>query len=174
MAEKETSSRSTLLHCPRKEKHENSWSSVRTDIRKSFCEPMQLYERWQWLLIHRCESAVTPLSPVCPQTHTKVYLYRWEHEWWDVCLCVCSVLWERRSLYTRFSMPGRGCCIGTAASVLPACWASCKTGMLHSGHTFLTSNHLMRHLGERRGIRDRVKAKKAEINKGNRTCKSPL
>lgn len=52
--------------------------------------------------------------------------------------------------YTRFSIPGRGCSIGTVASMLPACWASCKTGMLHSGHTFLTSNHLMRHLEKRK------------------------
>lgn len=56
------------------------------------------------------------------------------------------------SSYTRFSMPGRGCCIGTGGSVLLACWASCNTGMLHSGHTFLTSNHLMRHLGGRKEL----------------------
>lgn len=51
--------------------------------------------------------------------------------------------------YTTFSIPGRGCCMGPGASMLPACWASCKTGMLHSGHTFLTSSHLMRHLQHR-------------------------
>lgn len=58
--------------------------------------------------------------------------------------------------YTRFSIPGRGCSIGTVASMLPACWASCKTGMLHNGHTFLTSNHLMRHLEERKSSKLRI------------------
>lgn len=41
--------------------------------------------------------AVTPVSPVCPQTHTKVYLYRWEYECRDVCLCV-SVVYCKRGL----------------------------------------------------------------------------
>jgi len=76
--------------------------------------------------------------------------------------------------YTRFSMPGRGCCIGTGASMLPACWASCRTGMLHSGHTFLTSNHLMRHLEESKGREHMVKAKTQRNVKGYRKLKLGL
>lgn len=39
---------------------------------------------------------VSPVFLVCPQTHTKVYLYRWEYECWDVCLCVSVVYCKRR------------------------------------------------------------------------------
>lgn len=83
-------------------------------------------------------------------------MWRWERYGFLVCGCLkytCTGRWVAgpwrwRSpvCYTTFSIPGRGCCIGTGGSGLPACWASCKTGMLQSGHTFLTSNHLMRHL----------------------------
>lgn len=52
----------------------------------------------------------------------------------------------RRS-YTMFSAPGRGLW-GGPGSCLLCSWASCSTGMLQSGHTFRTSSHLMRHLGE--------------------------
>lgn len=47
--------------------------------------------------------------------------------------------------YTMFSAPGRGPC-GGPRSCLLCSWASCRTGMLHSGHTFRTSSHLIRHL----------------------------
>lgn len=47
--------------------------------------------------------------------------------------------------YTMFSAPGRGPC-GGPRSCLLCNWASCRTGMLHSGHTFRTSSHLIRHL----------------------------
>lgn len=83
--------------------------------------------------------AWTSVSTLCPQSHTcgvPVQVRAWRRGGVYLCVWVC---------YTRFSMPGSGCCIGTGASALPACWASCRTGMLHSGHTFLTSNHLMRH-----------------------------
>lgn len=46
--------------------------------------------------------------------------------------------------YTMFSAPGRGPC-GGPRSCLLCNWASCRTGMLHSGHTFRTSSHLIRH-----------------------------
>lgn len=46
--------------------------------------------------------------------------------------------------YTMFSAPGRGPC-GGPRSCLLCSWASCRTGMLHSGHTFRTSSHLIRH-----------------------------
>lgn len=90
-----------------------------------------------------------------------------EYEWRDVWLWrTVARVWIR---YTRFSIPGRGCCIGTGGSVLPACWASCRTGMLHSGHTFLTSNHLMRHLRKEKQ-RVHVRARQRWM-KGNRNCK---
>ena len=47
--------------------------------------------------------------------------------------------------YTTFSAPGRGPC-GGPRSCLLCNWASCRTGMLHSGHTLRTSSHLIRHL----------------------------
>lgn len=46
--------------------------------------------------------------------------------------------------YTMFSAPGRGPC-GGPWSCLLCNWASCSTGMLHKGHTFRTSSHLIRH-----------------------------
>lgn len=47
--------------------------------------------------------------------------------------------------YTMFSAPGRGPCRGPRSCLL-CNWASCRTGMLHSGHTLRTSSHLIRHL----------------------------
>lgn len=47
--------------------------------------------------------------------------------------------------YTMFWEPGRGPC-GGPGSGFPCSCASCSTGMLHRGHTFRTSSHLMRHL----------------------------
>lgn len=97
---------------------------------------------------------------------TNQYLYRWDDGRWGTC--DCSVLQKKRGrgrgragpgrdgifvCYTTFSIPGSGCWMGPVVSMLPACWASCKTGMLHSGHTFLTSSHLMRHLGDRQAER---------------------
>lgn len=72
--------------------------------------------------------------------------------------------------YTTFSIPGRGCCVGPAVSALPACWASCKTGMLHSGHTFLTSSHLMRHLGPRQ--EGRKEGRRKTVRAENRQTKT--
>lgn len=46
--------------------------------------------------------------------------------------------------YTMFSAPGRGPCRGPRSCLL-CNWASCRTGMLHSGHTLRTSSHLIRH-----------------------------
>lgn len=46
--------------------------------------------------------------------------------------------------YTMFSAPGRGPC-GGPRSCLLCNWANCRTGMLHRGHTFRTSSHLIRH-----------------------------
>lgn len=130
----------TILHCLWKEKHGKSWWSVKTDIRKSILwtdariQEVQIHSFCQ----HLCSNSI--FCMVCPQTQTKEYLYSWEDAWPE------ERVWAG---YTTFSIPGRGCCIGTDGSVLPACWASCKTGMLHSGHTFLTSNHFMRHLKQR-------------------------
>lgn len=60
--------------------------------------------------------------------------------------------------YTMFCEPGSGTC-GGPGSGFPCSCASCSTGMLHRGHTFRTSSHLMRHLrtpgtrGDVRGTR---------------------
>lgn len=67
--------------------------------------------------------------------------------------------------YTRFSTPGRGCCVRTVVSEVPCCWASCKTGMLHSGHTFLTSNHLMRHLRVTERGHEKVRRKGRQLER---------
>lgn len=48
-----------------------------------------------------------------------------------------------------FSAPGRGPWGGPWSCLLWSC-ASWSTGMLQSGHTFRTSNHLMRHLGRKK------------------------
>lgn len=116
--------------------------------------------------------------PCCPSIDiTTQYLRRWS-------TCGCSGLRKKRGrsqagpvqagrggggrvfvCYTTFSMPGSGCCMGPLVSMLPACWASCKTGMLHSGHTFLTSSHLMRHLEDRQvECRDDGQSRDREID----------
>lgn len=51
-------------------------------------------------------------------------------------------------VYTMFCEPGSGTC-GGPGSGFPCSCASCSTGMLHRGHTFRTSSHLMRHLRTR-------------------------
>lgn len=63
--------------------------------------------------------------------------------------CLHADVGSRNSLilvvsYTMFSAPGRGPW-GGPRSCLLCNWASCRTGMLHSGHTFRTSSHLIRH-----------------------------
>lgn len=103
---------------------------------------MKPWEDYQSEPISECEQLnlrVTADSSVSPHTCLKCS----GESMSGMCVVYCTRLMRR---YTRFSIPGRGCWMGAGGSVLLACWASCKTGMLHSGHTFLTSSHLMRHL----------------------------
>lgn len=107
---------------------------------------MKPWEDYQSEPISECEQLnlrVTADSSVSPHTCLKCS----GESMSGMCVVYCTRLMRR---YTRFSIPGRGCWMGAGGSVLLACWASCKTGMLHSGHTFLTSSHLMRHLWETR------------------------
>lgn len=124
MGQQQTSSSSPLLHCPPYMWNMKMWLFDPDVIAEHpLSDPVRERER----------SGVPPFAAVWSVPVQ-------EGEWRGP--------WRRGSTgcYTTFSMPGRGCCIGTGGSGPPACWASCKTGMLHRGHTFLTSNHLMRHL----------------------------
>lgn len=133
-------SRSTLVHRPCKN---NLRSQLIICRNLTTGNPSVNLCRWQsWCWMAACVMCLWTV-PV----RVSVWLWLW------VCvICSVLVLFFFYVCYTRFSMPGRGCCVGSVASVLLACWASCRTGMLHSGHTFLTSNHLMRHLGGKKLI----------------------
>lgn len=144
LAKKQTS-RSTLLHSPWKEKHESSWLSVRTDIRKSFCEPMQGYERWRWLQSHGvCEylRMNSSFSAVSTDSYQRCTCTGDEYEWWDVCLCVSVVYYRRGS---ESATPGSRCRAEAAvlAQVDPCCRpaeraarrACCTAGTLSSPPT---------------------------------------
>lgn len=73
----------------------------------------------------------------------------------------CRLAWS----YTMFAAPGRGSWGGPGRSCLLWSWASWRTGMLQSGQTFRTSNHLMRHLGEREKTQSSAAALKLRLTK---------
>lgn len=111
--------------------------------RKSSCEWMQRREV-RMTMMTAAEALFCFLLSVL--SHPAVQVCQWRDVYGRVFCVPCQFC------YTRFSTPGKGCGTGAGGSVLPACWASWRTGMLHSGHTFLTSSHLMRHLGDRTGM----------------------